>query len=322
MAQQVKVFRWDDVDAPQVTNGLYSEFINVIDKCLTTGYSEKQSLGWTKEINTSTASSYKNKGSGSVVIFSAFSGANDDKGVFIQSAQSAVTADNLFNAGAKQVFRVFKNHNDKWILIGTNKGFYCFFNTLGSYNLSISRYTASFFAGDLSLAVTNDTGRFITVCNPFYMDTSKELNSTDSGWGANIEHLNVIPDYDLKGGGFKIYDMDGHTSSATYLIHRINLPVSSDEIGAQPINNVFNNLTLVLKDFNTAKDRDNKKVFESTTRPVYRGCLPGVFSTLIPHTKDMQWPGFISYEQSYYLFHATARNTASKIVLATESWDD
>ena len=320
MSQAVTVYRWDDEGAPQAGECTYSELVNIIEKCLITGYGSKSPLGWVKELNEPLARSYKNLGSGHSVILSSTTGSDDDKGVRFQSARNVIDADNLENTGWKQAFKVFKGKNTSWVLVGTNKAFYCFFCYSGSYNLSGTEHQSGFFAGDLSNSVAGDTAKFIAVCSFIAEELSLENTTYANFWGSNIMFLNNAEQSEFK--GVKIYDIDGSVEHSLYIPYELKFrngkPTPS--INSTPVN-ILEKVYLFQKDYSSAKDRDAKRIIESTTRPAVRGSFPGLCSTLVGHPENMTWPAMVSYGAEYLLLKPT-NSTASRVILNTEVWDD
>ena len=321
MAQTPTVYRWDDPGAPQVVNGNYSELVNIIDKCLVTGYGSKQPLGWIKELDETLACSYKNLGSGHSVVFSSASGANDEKGVRVQSARNVLDADNLEREGYKQAFKAFPNKNTAWVIVGTSTAFYCFFCYVGSYEMPESLYQAGFFAGDLSNAITNDSSKFVAVCS--FIAEDLDLSSADAGskYGSNIMFLN-----DREYNGYKlpinIYDTDGAESFGKYIPTLIRNTTDTPTPGTASIPaNYLEPILLIHKDYGKSFDRDSKPVFESKTRPAVRGQFPGLFTSLVGHPLQLIWPSTVNYGNEFLILK-TASGAANRLLVNTEVWDD
>lgn len=321
MAQTPTVYRWDDPGAPQVVNGNYSELINIIDKCLVTGYGSKQPLGWIKELDETLACSYKNKGSGHSVVFSSASGVNDEKGVRVQSARNVFDADNLERAGYKQAFKVFPDKNTAWVIIGTTKAFYCFFCYAGSYQMPSTLYQAGLFVGDLSNAITGDSSKFIAVCSFISEDLDLSSGSAGTNYGSNIMFLNDRQ-YDGYNTPIHIYDTDGAEHFGKYIPTLIKDTVKkpTPETESIPVN-YLEPILLIHQDYGSSLDRDSKPVFESKTRPALRGQLPGLFTSLIGHPLRLIWPAIVNYGNEFLILKSVD-GASNRLLINTEVWDD
>lgn len=320
MAQPVTVYRWDDVGAPQVVNGNYSELINIIEKCLVTGYGSKLPLGWIKGLDDPLTCSYKNLGTGHSVVFSSTSGVNDNKGVRVQSAQNIIDADNLEKAGWKQAFKVFKDGNTNWVIVGTDKAFYFFSCYSGSYSMPNTYHQTGFFVGDLANAISGDSAKFVAISSLIAEDFSLENTTAGSSYGTNIMFLNSAGQGEFK--GTKIYDVDGGTEFSLYfpyeLAFRTAMPIpTKNTIPSNTLSNVY----LFHKSYSSAFDRDGTPIVESTISPAVRGSLPGLNSTLVGHPENMVWPATVNYGDNYLLLKSV-NQAPNRLVLNIEVWDD
>lgn len=319
MPQTPTIYRWDDPGAPQAGNCTYSELVNILDKCLVTGYGDKLPLGWIKELNEPLACSYKNLGSGHSVVFSSTTGLDDDTGVRVQSARNVIDADNLENTGWKQAFKVFKDKNIAWVVVGTDKAFYCFFCYQGSYDMPDSLYQAGFFVGDLSNAIAADSAKFIAVCS-FISENFIAVSDPSSAWGTNIQHLNFDTSTEYK--PLMIYDTDGAIEHGLYYPNKLShINTNPTPTLSKIPSNTLENIYLFHQDYATALDRESKPIIESYTRPAVRGYFPGFYSTLVGHPKNMVWPATVNYGKDYLLLKHV-NGCANRLVINLEVWDD
>jgi len=320
MPQTPTIYRWDDPGAPQAGNCTYSELVNILDKCLVTGYGSKLPLGWIKELNEPLACSYKNLGSGHSVVFSSTTGLDDDTGVRVQSARNVIDADSLENTGWKQAFKVFKDKNIAWVIVGTDKAFYCFFCYAGSYSMPGTDHQTGFFVGDLANAISGDSAKFVAICTLISENHSLESATYDSSYGTNIMYLsNVGQD---RFPGTKIHDVDGGSDFSLYVPHELPF------LNKKPIptkntipSNTLTKVYLFHKEYSSGLDRDGSPIVESTVTPAVRGSLPGLDSTLVGHPESMLWPATVNYNDSYLLLKSVG-NAANRLVLNIEVWDD
>lgn len=320
MAQTPTVYRWDDPGAPQAGECTYSELINIIDKCLVTGYGNKSSLGWIKELNDPLACSYKNLGSGNSVVFSSSSGVNDGKGVSLQSVRNVIDADNLESKGFKQSYRLFKGRNTNWILIGTQKAFYFFSFNIGIYGANSRSHETGFFVGDLSNALNDDQGKFIAISSFIDQDESKTSDTEESGYGSSLMYINNIEDNRLV--GTKIFDADGSTESSLYIPNSIRnlLLFAASETTSIP-SNLLTDIFLYNSLYSSGLDRDGTPIASSMTRPAVRGSFPGFKYAMIGHQSEIIWPAFINYGDKYLILKPLI-GSPSRLLLNVEVWDD
>ncbi|MDK1288488.1 hypothetical protein [Pseudoalteromonas umbrosa] len=322
MPKPVTMYRWDDEGAPQFATGKYSEIIAVLDACLLTGYGNKQPLGWTKLFTETAACCYQNA-TGGCVVFSSNTGLDDEKGTYVQACQSAINSTTLVRAGWKQSVKVFQNSNVNWIVIGTDTAVYVFFGYVSKYDITTTRYAATFFIGNLSNAMESDQGKFIAVCSFINHDFSMETSTNPQhGYGRNIEHINDTQQSNQN--GVKIHDTDNENSSALYYAYAPFLPAktNSNNLYSQ-ISNSLIAISLIVNDPDTETDRNGESVIASQTRPACRGTLPGLYSTLCGHRGDALWPAFVIYENAkYMILRTTEPRRAPQVILNTEVWND
>lgn len=320
MPQTPTIYRWDDPGAPQAGNCTYSELVNILDKCLVTGYGSKLPLGWIKELNEPLACSYKNLGSGHSVVFSSTTGLDDDTGVRVQSARNVIDVDNLENTGWKQAFKVFKDKNIAWVVVGTDKAFYCFFCNVGSYDMPGTNHQSGFFVGDLANANTGDSAKFVAICSFISENASLESASDKSAYGTNIMFLNYAQQPELD--GTKIYDADGGTDFSLYVPHELQFRAETAIPTKNAIpSNTVSKVYLFHKDYSSAVDRSGTPIVESAITPAVRGSLPGLNSTLVGHPESMVWPATVNYGDNYLLLKAVS-NMPNRLILNIEVWDD
>lgn len=320
MAQTPTVYRWDDPGAPQVVNGNYSELVNIIDKCLVTGYGSKQPLGWIKGLDEPFTCSYKNRGTGHSVVFSSTTGDNDNTGVRVQSAHNIIDADNLEKTGWKQAFKVFEDRNTSWVIVGTDKAFYCFFCYAGSYSMPSTNHQSGFFVGDLSNAITGDSANFVAICSFISENSSLETTTHNSAYGTNIMFLNYAEQAEFDGA--KIYDVDGGVEFSLYVPHELAFRTEKPIPTKNTIpSNTLTKVYLFHKEYFSGVDRDGNPIVESTISPAVRGSLPGLNSTLVGHPENMVWPATVNYGDNYLLLK-TVNGDANRLILNIEVWDD
>jgi hypothetical protein len=198
MGLPVTVYRSDDAGAPQFTEGMKpSELINVLKKCLVTGYGSKAAAGWSVAFEDAPNNQivFRNStslASGGFVKFWPRSAGDVIKGVVNFQAAPFLTSINpdwiTTNAVGWRCQTGAGNYTKNWVVIATAASFYIFSYGDAPKNtvqLSTSHYT-SFFCGDLHSLVPNDAARFITMLYPSEFDAS--LTATPQ-WSEGLTYI-------------------------------------------------------------------------------------------------------------------------------------
>ncbi|CAM3933155.1 MULTISPECIES: hypothetical protein [Pseudoalteromonas] len=278
MAQAVTVYRWDDPGAPQITVGKPAEYLDVIKKCLTTGYGSKQPLGWTVEDESlpeeTPRLAIKNNvldgGSGGVMMFSA-SNNNAMTAIRCQCALDYISKDEQQRLGGYFVIGAGSsgtNTANKWIVIASATAFYFIAlpedaltrNYFGTYSHIL------FFAGDIKSFYGDDPARFVTLFG--------RVNYGSVVWNGS---LNYIIGDSFSGQVGYVYSLDSSLSKANSFLssyfgnHSVNqssIQSSTPEIRALcPI-------LLCTGDYQLAGAGTHGN---SETLPFARGEVPGLF---------------------------------------------
>lgn len=284
MGLPVTVYRWDDAGAPQIANGLPSEIINVLKKCLVEGYGSKAGLGWTKPFED--AATFKvvfrnstTDGSGGFVQFWAPNGTDTQStGLRFKAAQSMSALDTWVNA---QLQQQMGNHTsaDYWVLIGTSTGFWFMtHNSLTSpYSSSIEKF--SIFIGDIDAVAANDPGRFVNIMSGSAGDL------TSSSWPNAF-------DYGMNPGSTiaRIYDTDGSANSVIYNMDIRYSAGASNLSGVPTSDRVFIKLMLYSNTPLGNADRLGVNAGRSVVQPFYRGTIPGLLNTPQGGYLGQAWP--------------------------------
>tara|TARA_Y100000588_G_C14281520_1_gene937766 strand:+ start:46728 stop:47693 length:966 start_codon:yes stop_codon:yes gene_type:complete len=321
MTQQVTVYRWDDVGAPQVVDGRPSEYIEIFKKCLVEGYGTKQPLGWTiaEEVANPPFIAFQNNiasgGSGGTVMMEAPGNAIRET-IRVQSALDFAGQGSFSRAGFFFGFNAASTNANyqprNWILIGTATAFYFFaFSPIrATYNYQGTITCVAFFVGDINSIYPNDTGRFTAM--------SGVKNSTSFSWSYNLNYKivdttpnNVAQFYPLDGSG---------TPSEMDLVHIFGDQAAStlnDTFAAEPEIKMLSPLYFVSRD-----NFESSPYLNDTTSPHCRGILPGFFVSQEAGYRDVGYQPFIKAigSQQYMQLPSSHSSRCSCLWLNLEEW--
>lgn len=279
MAQAVTVYRWDDVGAPQASEGRPAEFMTVLKKCLVEGYGTKASAGWSIAHESAPEESpyiaLRNnaiEGSGGVLMVKASNNNLNTTGRF-QAAGDFISDTEQSRLGAYFYGYLFGNSSgypNNWIIVATSTAFYFLShsdstannNYHGTYNHTC------FFAGDFISFYSNDQSKFITL--------SGLKNSSSAGWNSQLNYL--LGDNPTTSTG-DVYALDGSESkSNAYLTTCFGLPnVSNSSIqDSEPPIRVLSPYFFVSGSYNLASAGGQGN---SQLLPFVRGRIPGLFGS-------------------------------------------
>lgn len=209
MGLPVTVYRWDDAGAPQFSaSRTPSDFIDILKKCLVTGYGSKSGLGWTVAFE----NTYQNKiafrnstidGSGGYVQFWCPEGTNISTSRFSYKVAQGMSALDTFSKSSPivNIKRLQDATHTHWMLIGTSTGFY--FIVMANNDTTYNKGKYSFFIGDMQTTVPNDAGRFIA-----------PSSTNDAVAGSNPPYMLTQDDSPSYGTVF-LYPTDGGLVSLT-----------------------------------------------------------------------------------------------------------
>ena len=164
----VTVYRWDDPDAPVLSNPSAGSLIGVLDACLVNGYTGKPAVGWTKAFSGTNVAAYR-QGAGSMCYLRI----NDGTGTFKATARgyesmtgidtgtgefptTAQLANGVYIAIGVTATAAIK----PWILLADDKRFYLWVGVSLTTAVDISTSTtwqALFFFGDIVSFKPGDT---------------------------------------------------------------------------------------------------------------------------------------------------------------------
>ncbi|MCB5226180.1 hypothetical protein JAO78_005060 [Alishewanella sp. 16-MA] len=336
----VTVYRWDDSGAPQITDGLASEYLNVLHKCLVEGYGSKLPLGWTRPFHNATShiSVYRNNtnagGSGSCVRFSR-EGANSPFGIIRTTYAVDMTAINTYvKRGFTQGFSTLSGVSSgyepiKWIMVGTVTAFYFF--AADVFAQKVQQQNANgvgFFAGDIFSTIPNDIGRFIAG------GSASGDNTLGNNWFDHIHYTlysAAIPT--PSANVFRIYSADNHNSSAFYGLYPGlpclgNGPSSGESYLANaPLSTQLSAPVLLVRPNelpgnSTTKDRLGIPITNSTITPYLRGVMPGMKIALYTGYRDQNWGHVAVIDGVDHLIVPQTTTGGSNVVIELGSWHD
>lgn len=156
----VTVYRWDDPDAPVLSNPSAGSLIGVLDACLVNGYPGKSGAGWTKAFSGTNLAAYR-QGAGSMCYLRVDDGTGSFKVKMCgyESMTDIATGVNAFPTTAQLANGVYAAigiattaANKPWIVVADNKRFYLWVGVSLTTAAAISTSTtwqALFFFGDI-----------------------------------------------------------------------------------------------------------------------------------------------------------------------------
>ena len=164
----VTVYRWDDPDAPVLSNPSAGSLIGVLDACLVNGYTGKSGAGWTKAFSGTKLAAYR-QGAGSMCYLRVYDGTGTFK-VRMRGYESMTDIDtggNPFPTTTQLASGVYAAigtsttpANKPWIVVADNKRFYLWVGASLTTAVDISTSTtwqALFFFGDIISFRPGDT---------------------------------------------------------------------------------------------------------------------------------------------------------------------
>ena len=164
----VTVYRWDDPDAPVLSNPSAGSLIGVLDACLVDGYTGKTGAGWTKAFSGTKLAAYR-QGAGSMCYLRVDDGTGSFK-VKMRGYESMTdvntgtggfpTTTQLANGVYAAIGTSTTAANKPWIVVADNKRFYLWVGASLTTAVNISTSTtwqALFFFGDIISFRPGDT---------------------------------------------------------------------------------------------------------------------------------------------------------------------
>lgn len=336
MARPVKIYRWDDVGAPQRSPSNASEIVNILKKCLVDGYDAKAPLGWTLEYEDApnAVAVFRNSpinGSGGVFRITPY---NTPSAAYIitQSAQAATGAgiSDLFNPGYRNSIPTDANFT-RWILVGDDVSFYLILHH-ATQDFATTTPEVCIFCGDFTPVIPTDTAVFIC--------TGANSNSTSAGLTVGTSSINMGPLSASSGRNSLI----NAVISGDSVRSRLGIPTTVS--GAAQ----YNNYALFIA--GEAGDTHPSTAVTSTGYPAgamihpvaiklesvvgvtnvfdtevpfIRGYMPGLISPLYKTHQNATWPVTKDLDGKIYLglamSTATAANGGIRLWLNIEDWD-
>lgn len=311
MAQAVTVYRWDDVGAPQLTNGSPSEIINVLRKCLVDGYGSKSSLGWVilKEDTANQKIAFKNNaasgGSGNAVQIHSHNGSNAAETLLrVNVCQTLLDWDLYTNQGFQKYIHV-KSSWTNWFIIGTPTGFYFIAGSPTAGLAGQNKHDEfGLFVGDISAAYNNESLKMIALSGDFYAHADQNKTAA-FGWSFGFNHAFAVYQKDSS-SSVKLYDLDASGIGTSFRVQ----PFVFDESRDTP----------------TASVCEHYAKVELYRKPLanggFRGQVPGIIHALVPNhgNSDGPWPLITSIAGQQHLA-VRSNNGSVKLYINLEQWD-
>jgi hypothetical protein len=335
MGFPVTIYRSTDVGSPSLGTGKPSEIINILKKCLVTGYGAKSALGWTALFeNTSTRNiifknDTSNGGSGGCVNIKSQNGSDAvDTTLTIQPCRTATSVTAMTNKGyMHSVYYPSYMAYDVWTLVGTAVGFFFIagksVNTSG-YASWVNSDERVIYCGDFKSSVAGDVSRFIAY-SEFYNVKNASSAAVAPDW-PSVFGSNRIQD--VSPANFRIYDTDGSTTKYS----DYSVTSGFDTGGSEPI--ILPELAcderigvwwLMLTGYApsttsppTYKDRNNVPCVASGLKPYIRGSLFGLVELDIYRYADEVWPFYRTFDGAEHLALRSATGGVSTFVNLVE----
>jgi hypothetical protein len=335
----VTIYRWDDASAPQITDGLPSEYLEVFNKCLVDGYGAKPSLGWTRPFHNGTShiSVFRNNtsagGSGGCVRFNR-EGSDVPYGIVRLTHAVDMTAISTYvKRGFTGAFNTLQGASSgyspiKWILIGTSIGFY-FFAADDTVPTKQANFTVNvgFYAGDYFSTIPADAGRFIA-------SASAQGDFSTSGWNDGIHYVLYSTGIGQSvSESLKIYSADNHNSSATYgymcgfASADTGSASGASHLNTPPLNpNLFCPMMITYSSQkpgnNTLNDRLGVSINNSNITPIMRGIMPGVVIAYYPTYRDNDWGEVVTIASKNYYPACNNTSGGTNFFIELGEWHD
>lgn len=320
MGLPVTVYRWDDVGAPQLSEGKPSEFINIIEKCLVSGYGSKLPLGWTLAFSSATAKMFKNATTdGGIGGYVKLERTGDDatySTIKITGCVSATSITAMTNQGF--YFTIYTEPDVlKWVVIGTKHGFYFITGRtvveFGTY------YCPSFFAGQVESIYPNDVNNFIatTFCN--------SSDSDSASWTTSLP-------FGLFGVDTPIQKLYQTITGAKNTTHKLRLPFypsqSAGQVAPVTVNVVYSKIPIVTSpdyqydDVGADPDRDSANIpyHRSTRMPIVRGFVTGMLMRSVGGDSQATWPATLAIDGVQHFGIASANGGGQQFFINMETW--
>ncbi|RPA32610.1 hypothetical protein [Shewanella frigidimarina] len=321
MGLPVTVYRSTDVGAPN-HNGSVGTLLNVLKKCLVSGYGDKPGLGWALDFSDEINGKYiyrnnvSDGGSGGVVQFSAESNdltTTSGKSLITKCASDASGIDALIRA-SYSLGRPCYNTGLSWQVVGTSRGFYLTLNTTLNSNMKVTDSRQwTIFIGDIISYWANDASTFTLIHGQ--TNLTSDLITTSANYCIGFSSTLFCSLYDTDGNGVAnnytsvlpqwIY----YTSNATY--NNFDPELANLQINMTPAVLYNTSPTLI--------DRDGVYRMRSAITPSIRGQVSGLHISPMGCLDDGTVPSDI--EISSVGFTRVRGNQAANLWINTTEWD-
>ena len=322
MGLPVTVYRWDDAGAPQLTSGKPSSIINILKKCLVDGYGSKPALGWTMAFadDATRSAVFRNSptdGLGGFVQFSSYNGSDSNNNrMYVQSALFMPTATmaDAHGVGALSAF-IVGTHLDKWMIVGTSRGFYLtFMSTQYKVLCDSSREYPTVFAGDIQSIIPNDRGAFTAGQFMGYSD------STSSGFTTSFGYMSP------KQVSCRLFETDGSNNRTNMACYSPFYSGTTSACGdPQGVPYTYSKILLAVTSYeqtSTITDSQGVDVRNSTLSPAVRGFVPAILQSSVSSDAASEWPVFKTINGMQHILLHGSFTIAPNKYLNLEEWYD
>lgn len=322
MALPVKIFRWDDVGAPQLVSRRPSEIINILRKCLVDGYGSKEPLGWTLSFESVTPAKmvFRNSpidGSGGVIRFADYNG--DDRvggAVTFTHGKVANDIDTIIPPHVYSVIGAIGSANTEWVIIGTSKSFFLIISNTSRINMaSGTNFSGTWWFGDIDPTLAYDNATMSATYN-------SNTNNSSNSWDSSLDYTSPNSFFAT------MYDANNTDFSADHMLH---LPVANLNISS-PTSDVYSlgipagNLLLVpvlimpVGVNYATKDAFDVYLKDSDSRPLVRGSIPGLYYFIQGGFADQPWPQIRTQNGRTYWILRQGHVGSSQMCIDLDSW--
>ncbi|ABE56516.1 hypothetical protein Sden_3240 [Shewanella denitrificans OS217] len=332
MGLPVTVYRSDDAGAPQFTEGMKpSELINVLKKCLVTGYGSKAAAGWSVAFEDAPTQQivFRNStslASGSFVKFWPRSAGDTVRGVVNFQSAPFLTSINpdwaTVNAAGWRCMFGSGYYVKHWVIIATAASFYIYtYGDSPKNTVQQSTYHyLSIFCGDIHSLTPNDATRFTTVMGPSESDSSITANPS---WTDGLTYLNDNTKV------CKMHQTDGSDYPKQMVLNMPYPVYHTLPIRVVPPANHLQFLSPVAirqlyyspqgagVNFEDSQGVNNNL---STLHPYARGIMPGLYQSSFNGYTDELLPLRKDFNGTLYYLVPTSHLGASNLWISTGDW--
>lgn len=297
-ALPVTVYRWDDPGAPQLSTRKASEWIEILRKCLVTGYGSKAAAGWSvafedaasDKITFRSAANVPGYPGGFIQLWSRYADGRNNDLISMQTAPMVSQLDPDWNttSGASYMFTIGgTSYPTQWMVFATSLAFYIVTSSESYPTMAKgTRDHPCFGAGAIDPCYLNDV-------NGFGIFGRSGSDSTSSHYQNSIGNIGVGVDTGRFG---EVTGDDSRKAHAS--IHPFgnlfNSGTPANGVGSA--NPTYGKLAIGIKSYYATQtsteyqDSQGTPFVDSVLQPPIRGSFPGILVSSSPAYSDQIWP--------------------------------